>query len=192
MTHDQGTANAPPVTLERRNHLLLIGLNRPHKRNAFTFEMLRALATIKGYYDYGIFQPIQIASIIALRQCERAVAEQVQRYQRRRDVVVEGLRRVGWEVQPPRGGMFVWARVPEKHLAGEGTIEFSLRLVERAEVVVAPGRAFGERGEGYVRVALVENEKRLRQAIRQIDRALNRPGKAPSRRRRQGGREIRS
>ena len=140
-------------------------------------EMVRTLATIKGYYDYGIFQPIQIASIIAMRHCEQAVVEQARRYQRRRDVVVEGLRRVGWEVEPPRGSMFVWAKVPEKHLAGEGTIEFSLRLVERAEVVVAPGRAFGECGEGYVRVALVENEKRLRQAIRQIDRALNRPGK---------------
>jgi len=136
-------------------------------------EMIRALKTIKGYYDYGIFQPIQIASIIAMRHCDYAVAEQAQRYRRRRDVVVDGLRRVGWEVELPRAGMFVWARVPAEHLAGQGTIDFSLRLMGDAEVVVAPGRAFGEQGEGYVRVALVENEQRLRQAIRQIDQALN-------------------
>jgi len=143
-------------------------------------EMIRALVTIKGYYDYGIFQPIQIAGIIALRHCDGAVAAQAETYRRRRDVVVDGLRRVGWEVEPPRAGMFVWARVPEKHLAGQGTIDFSLRLLEQAEVAVAPGRAFGENGEGCVRIALVENELRLKQAIRQIGRALNKPAKAPS------------
>jgi alanine-synthesizing transaminase len=143
-------------------------------------EMIRALATIKGYYDYGIFQPIQIASIIALRHGDEAVAEQAERYQSRRDTVVAGLRRLGWEVEPPRGGMFVWARVSDEHLAGEGTIDFSLRLLEEAEVAVAPGRAFGEKGEGYVRIALVENELRLKQAIRQIDGALNKGVKAPS------------
>ena len=150
-------------------------------------EMIRALKTIKGYYDYGIFQPIQIASIIAMRQCDYAVAEQAQRYQRRRDVVVEGLRRVGWEVASPRGGMFVWARVREEHLAGQGTIDFSLRLMDDAKVVVSPGRAFGEQGEGFVRVALVENEKRLRQAIRQIDQALNKGIKTATSRRKRGG-----
>ncbi len=143
-------------------------------------EMLRALATIKGYYDYGIFAPIQIASIIAMRHCEDDVARQAEAYRKRRDVVVEGLRRVGWDVQSPRGSMFVWAKVTEKHLAGAGTIDFCLRLMEEAEVVLSPGRAFGENGEGFVRIALVENELRLKQAIRQMDRALNKGIKAPS------------
>ncbi len=143
-------------------------------------EMIRALATIKGYYDYGVFQAIQIASIIAMRQCNGDVAKQSKIYQSRRDVVVRGLRRIGWEVESPRASMFVWAKVAPEHLAGQGTIDFSLRLMEDAEVSVAPGRAFGENGEGYVRIALVENEHRLKQAIRQMDRALNKGIKAPS------------
>ncbi len=143
-------------------------------------EMIRALATIKGYYDYGIFTPIQVAGILALQSGEEAVVDQAQTYQQRRDVVVAGLRRVGWEVESPRAGMFVWARVPEKHLNGQGTIDFAMRLMTDAEVAIAPGRAFGENGEGYVRIALVENELRLKQAIRQIDRALNKGAKAPS------------
>lgn len=143
-------------------------------------EMLRALATIKGYYDYGIFTPIQIASIIAMRHCDADVARQAKIYQDRRDVVVAGLRRLGWQVDSPRGGMFVWARVSEAHLAGQGTIDFTMRLMEEAEVSISPGRAFGENGEGYVRVALVENELRLKQAFRQMDRALNKGIKAPS------------
>jgi alanine-synthesizing transaminase len=142
-------------------------------------EMIRALGTIKGYYDYGIFQAIQIASIIAMRHCDEDVARQAEIYQRR-DLVVDGLRRIGWQVDPPRGSMFVWAKVSPDHLAGQGSIDFCLRLMEEAEVAVAPGRAFGELGEGYVRIALVENEQRLRQAIRQMDRALNRGLVAPS------------
>jgi len=136
-------------------------------------EMLRALATIKGYYDYGIFTAIQVAAIIAMRECEDDTVAQANVYQQRRDAVVSGLRKAGWEVDSPRGSMFVWAKVPDKHLAGQGSIDFALRLMEDAEVAVAPGRAFGEKGEGYVRIALVENEMRLKQAIRQIDRALN-------------------
>ncbi len=143
-------------------------------------EMIRALATIKGYYDYGIFTAIQIASIIAMRKCEPDVAEQSVVYQGRRDAVVSGLRRAGWEVAAPRASMFVWAKVAEEHLAGQGSIEFTMRLLEEAEVAVAPGRAFGENGEGFVRVALVENEHRLRQAMRQINRALNKGITAPS------------
>jgi alanine-synthesizing transaminase len=143
-------------------------------------EMIRALGTIKGYYDYGMFQAIQIASIIAMRECEQDIDAQNALYQKRRDVVVDGLRRVGWDVPSPRGTMFVWAKVSDKHLAGQGTIDFSLRLIEDAEVVLSPGRAFGEQGEGYVRIALVENEQRLKQAIRQIDRALNKGITAPS------------
>jgi len=142
-------------------------------------EMIRALATIKGYYDYGIFQAVQIAGIIAMRHGDEAAAAQARTYARRRDVVVAGLRRLGWRADPPRGGMFVWARVSDEHLAGQGSIDFALRLIEEAEVAVAPGRAFGEGGEGCVRVALVENAQRLKQAIRQIDRALNRGVKSP-------------
>ncbi len=137
-------------------------------------ELIEALATIKGYYDYGIFQPIQIASIIAMRQCQSDVKKQARVYQSRRDVVCQGVARIGWEVTPPRAGMFVWARVPDKHLAGQGTIDFAMRMMDQAEVALAPGRAFGENGEGYVRIALVENEQRLRQAIRQLGRVLNR------------------
>lgn len=143
-------------------------------------EMIRAMATIKGYYDYGIFQAIQIASIIAMRECEDDVARQATVYQERRDVIVDGLHRLGWEVDSPRGTMFVWAKVAEEHLAGQGSIEFVMRMMEEAEVALSPGRGFGENGEGYVRIALVENEQRMRQAIRQIDRAINKGIKAPS------------
>ncbi len=146
-------------------------------------EMVKALATIKGYYDYGIFAPVQIAGIIAMRNCEKDVTHKSTIYQARRDVVVSGLRKMGWDVESPRASMFVWAKVSEEHLAGQGTIDFSMRLLEEAEVAVAPGRAFGEMGEKYVRIALVENEQRLKQAIRNMDRALNKGIKAPTARR---------
>jgi alanine-synthesizing transaminase len=133
-------------------------------------DMIDYLATIKGYYDYGIFQAIQIAGIIAMRHCDEDIAAQNQRYQSRRDVACDGLARIGWEVQKPRAGMFVWAKVPEEHLQGKGSIDFAMELMEYAEVAVAPGRGFGENGEGYLRLALVENEQRIRQAIRNIGR----------------------
>ncbi|MCD6392389.1 MAG: aminotransferase class I/II-fold pyridoxal phosphate-dependent enzyme [Planctomycetes bacterium] len=133
-------------------------------------DMLGALATIKGYYDYGVFQPIQIASIIAMRECEKDITEQNAKYQLRRDVVCEGLRRIGWEVETPRASMFIWTKVAEEHLAGKGTIDYAMDLMDGANVAIAPGRAFGENGEGYMRIALVENENRLRQAIRNISR----------------------
>src|SRR5262245_1370369 len=135
-------------------------------------EMTRALATIKGYYDYGIFQAIQIAGIVALRQGEAPVQKQAQEYQRRRDVLVDGLRRIGWEVQSPKATMFVWARYPEEWRQRMGSIDFAMKLLEEAEVAVSPGRGFGEAGEGYLRLALVENEHRLKQAVRQIGRCL--------------------
>jgi len=135
-------------------------------------EMLDALATVKGYYDYGIFQPIQIASIIAMRHCEDEIREQNAKYQSRRDVVCEGLKRLGWQTKVPRASMFVWTRVPEEHSNGKGSIDFSMELLEKANVVIAPGRAFGENGEHYMRISLVENENRLRQAIRNIGRYL--------------------
>jgi alanine-synthesizing transaminase len=135
-------------------------------------EMVRALATIKGYYDYGIFQPIQIAGIVAMRLGEEAVERQSQEYQRRRDVLVNGLRRIGWEVESPKATMFVWAKYPAEWREKMGSIDFSMKLLEEAEVAVSPGRGFGELGEGYLRLALVENEHRLRQAVRQIGRCL--------------------
>lgn len=135
-------------------------------------EMVRALATIKGYYDYGIFAPIQIAGIIALRHGEELVEKQAAEYQMRRDVLVEGLQRIGWDVTPPKASMFVWAKYPSEWREKMGSIDFSMKLLEEAEVAVSPGRGFGEAGEGYLRLALVENEQRLRQAVRQIGRAL--------------------
>jgi alanine-synthesizing transaminase len=135
-------------------------------------QMIRALATIKGYYDYGIFQPIQIAGILALRHCDELVDRQAGEYQKRRDVLVDGLRRIGWEAEKPRASMFVWARYPQEWRDRLGSIDFSLKLLDEAEVAVSPGRGFGDAGEGYLRLALVENEHRLRQAVRQISRCL--------------------
>ncbi|HBG27165.1 MAG TPA: aminotransferase [Phycisphaerales bacterium] len=131
-------------------------------------QMVEALATIKGYYDYGIFQAAQIAGIIAMRHCENDVVEQNKKYQQRRDVVCDCITKLGWQVEKPRASMFVWAKIAEEHLKGKGTIDFAMDLVENANVVVSPGRAFGENGENYVRIALVENENRLRQAFRNI------------------------
>jgi alanine-synthesizing transaminase len=135
-------------------------------------EMVRALATIKGYYDYGIFQAVQVAGIVALRHGDEQVKKQAQEYQRRRDVLVEGLERIGWEVRPPKATMFVWARYPEEWRKKMDSIEFSMKLLEEAEVAVSPGGGFGPLGEGYLRLALVENEQRLRQAVRGIARCL--------------------
>jgi alanine-synthesizing transaminase len=135
-------------------------------------DMIDYLATIKGYYDYGIFQAVQIAGIIAMRHCDQEIIAQNKKYQSRRDVLCDGLTRIGWEVPKPRGSMFVWAKIPKEHLKGKGTIDYALDLMEYAEVAVAPGRAFGENGEDYVRIALVENEQRLRQAVRNISRFI--------------------
>ncbi len=140
--------------------------------------MLDALKAIKGYYDYGIFQAVQIAAIVALRHGEDGRLAQVAEYQIRRDVMVEGLRRLGWEVATPRAGMFVWAAIPEPWRSRMGSIDFAMKLLEEAEVAVSPGRGFGEAGEGFLRLALIENEQRLRQAVRQVGRVL-RPDKAP-------------
>jgi len=133
-------------------------------------DMINYLATIKGYYDYGIFQAVQIAGIIAMRHCAKDIIEQNKKYQSRRDVLCNGLNRIGWNAPKPRAGMFVWAKIPKEHLKGKSTLEYSMDLIEYAEVAVAAGGAFGENGEGYVRIALVENEQRLRQAVRNISR----------------------
>jgi len=136
--------------------------------------MVKALATIKGYYDYGIFQAVQIAAIIAMREGDKHVEEQARKYEARRDVLVRGLRKLGWQVDSPRATMFVWAKVNPEHLARfhGSTNEFCLAMVDEAEVAMTPGAAFGDLGEGYVRLALVENEHRLRQALKQLQRAL--------------------
>jgi alanine-synthesizing transaminase len=135
-------------------------------------DMLNALKAIKGYYDYGIFQAVQIAAIVALRHGEPGRLAQVAEYRQRRDVLVDGLNRLGWEVERPRAGMFVWAPIPAPWRSKMGSIDFAMKLLEEAEVAVSPGRGFGEAGEGYLRLALVENEQRLRQAVRQIGRCL--------------------
>jgi alanine-synthesizing transaminase len=130
-----------------------------------------ALTRLKSYLDYGIFQPIQIAAIIALNSEQSCVTEIREIYRSRRDVLVDGLNRIGWEIDKPRGTMFVWAKIPEKFLP-MGSLEFSKFLIREAKVAVSPGRGFGEYGDEYVRFALVENEERTRQAIRGIRRAF--------------------
>ncbi|MGH6942956.1 MAG: LL-diaminopimelate aminotransferase [Geminicoccaceae bacterium] len=135
--------------------------------------LIAALARIKSYLDYGAFTPIQVAATTALNACEDAVEEIRTRYRERRDVLVEGLAAAGWPVPSPPATMFVWAPIPEplRHL---GSLEFTKLLLEQAEVAVAPGIGFGEYGEGHVRMALVENRQRIRQAVRNIRAFLGR------------------
>ena len=128
-------------------------------------RIIHALARIKSYLDYGVFQPIQIAGIIALEGDQRSVREIVEEYRKRRDVLVDGLSQQGWSVPKPKGTMFVWAPIPESFRA-MGSLEFAKLLIQEAKVAVSPGIGFGEYGEGYVRFALVENEQRIRQALR--------------------------
>ncbi len=135
-------------------------------------KMIDGLAKIKGYYDYGIFSAIQVAGIVAMRDCDDNISEQVAVYQKRRDVLCDGLRRMGWEVEAPKAGMFVWVKIPEPY-AKMGSIQFSVEMMNRANVAVAAGAGFGEEGDGYLRLALVENENRIRQALKQMRRALN-------------------
>jgi alanine-synthesizing transaminase len=130
-------------------------------------KMINALARIKSYLDYGVFQPIQIASIIALRECEEDTRKICSTYQRRRDVLVTGLKRAGWPVEKPRGSMFLWAPIPER-FKPLGSLEFAKLLMEKALVAVSPGIGFGPMGEGHVRFALIENDQRIRQACRAI------------------------
>jgi len=134
-------------------------------------KMIAALARIKSYLDYGMFQPIQIASIVALRECEADTRKICAVYQKRRDALVAGLKRAGWPVEKPRGTMFLWAPLPERY-RGTGSLEFSKLLLEKALVAVSPGIGFGPLGEGHVRFALVENEQRIRQATRAIGQFL--------------------
>lgn len=134
-------------------------------------KMISALSRIKSYLDYGVFQPIQIASIIALRECDEDTRKICSVYQKRRDVLIQGLCRAGWTVEPPRGSMFVWAPIPERYRS-LGSLEFAKLLLQKALVAVSPGIGFGPHGEGFVRFALVENKSRIRQATRSIKQFL--------------------
>lgn len=135
-------------------------------------QAVYALTRLKSYLDYGMFQPIQIAGIIALRDCDEYVPEIAEVYRKRRDVLIKGLNSAGWNVPSPKGTMFVWAKIPQNFVK-LGSLEFAKQLITRAGVAVSPGNGFGESGEGYVRFALVENEQRIAQAVRGIKAFLN-------------------
>lgn len=135
-------------------------------------ELVNALTRIKSYLDYGIFQPIQIASTVALNGPSDCVHEICETYRKRRDTLIEGLNRVGWEVPAPKATMFVWARIPEE-FRKMGSVDFSKLLLNEAQLAVSPGLGFGSYGDEYVRFALIENEHRTKQAIRGIRKALS-------------------
>jgi alanine-synthesizing transaminase len=130
-------------------------------------DLVHALARIKSYHDYGTFTPIQVAAIVALDGPQECVEEIRVKYQKRRDVTVKGLHEAGWMVENPKASMYVWARIPQ-HYAGMGSLEFSKKLLAEAKIAVSPGIGFGDYGDDHVRFALIENEHRLRQAIRGV------------------------
>lgn len=130
-------------------------------------EIVAALRRIKSYLDYGIFQPIQIASIIALNGSQDCVEEIRLTYKERRDTLIDGLKWVGWDIEKPKGTMFVWGKIPDQFL-NMGSVEFSKFLIKEAKVAVSPGLGFGEYGDEYVRFALIENKMRINQAVRGI------------------------
>jgi alanine-synthesizing transaminase len=134
-------------------------------------EVVGALRRIKSYLDYGIFQPIQIAAIIALNGPQECVKEICDTYKTRRDALISGLQRVGWEIESPKATMFVWGRIPDKYIE-MGSVEFTKMLINKAGVAVSPGLGFGEYGDEYVRFALIENNMRINQAIRGIRKVL--------------------
>jgi alanine-synthesizing transaminase len=138
-------------------------------------ECVAALAKLKSYLDYGTFQPIQIASIVAMNEAPDYPLEVNEIYKGRRDALIDGLARGGWEIEKPKGTMFVWAPVPEPYQE-LGSLEFAKMLVREAKVAVSPGMGFGPGGEGFVRFALVENEQRIGQAVRGIKKALTKLG----------------
>ena len=134
-------------------------------------KLVGALARLKSYFDYGTFTPIQVASIAALEGPQECVTEICEIYRKRRDVLIEGMNRVGWPVLSPKATMFVWAQIPEQ-FRSLGSLEFSKLLLNEAKVAVSPGIGFGEHGDGHVRLALIENEERTRQALRGIRQML--------------------
>jgi alanine-synthesizing transaminase len=138
-------------------------------------DLVHALARIKSYHDYGTFTPIQVASIVALEGPQDCVEQIRGNYERRRDVMVRGLHDLGWRVELPKASMYVWAKIPEFY-AGLGSLEFTRRLLEGARIAVAPGVGFGEHGDDHVRIALIENEHRLRQALRGVREMFKKDG----------------
>lgn len=134
-------------------------------------ETVAALKRIKSYLDYGIFQPIQIASIIALNGPQKCVKQICETYKNRRDALINGLDRVGWQIPSPKATMFVWAKIPDQYIK-MGSVEFSKMLIRKAKVAVSPGIGFGEYGDEYVRFALIENNMRINQAVRGIKKIL--------------------
>jgi alanine-synthesizing transaminase len=134
-------------------------------------RIIAALGRVKSYLDYGAFMPIQVAATAALNGPDDCVKDMRETYRRRRDVLVESFGRAGWDIPPPKASMFAWSPIPDPFKT-MGSVEFSKLLVERAEVAVSPGTGFGERGEGFIRIALVENEQRIRQAARNVRRFL--------------------
>ncbi|WP_322999520.1 alanine transaminase [Castellaniella sp.] len=138
-------------------------------------ELVNALARIKSYHDYGTFTPIQVAAIAALEGPQDCVAEVVEQYRRRRDVLAKGLHEAGWMVDVPKASMYIWAHIPEPYRA-QGSLEFSKRLLAEAKVAVSPGVGFGDYGDEYVRFALIENEQRTRQAVRGIKDMFRKDG----------------
>lgn len=138
-------------------------------------ELVNALARIKSYHDYGSFTPIQVASIVALEGPQDCVEEIRLNYQRRRDVMVKGLHDIGWRVENPKASMYVWAQIPD-YYAAMGSIEFTKRLMDQAKIAVSPGIGFGDHGDDHVRIALIENENRLRQALRGVREMFRKDG----------------
>ncbi|WP_353191217.1 alanine transaminase [Pandoraea pnomenusa] len=138
-------------------------------------ELVAALARIKSYHDYGTFTPVQVAAIAALEGDQQCVEEIREQYQRRRDVLYKGLTEAGWAVDLPRASMYIWARIPEPYRA-LGSLEFAKKLLAQAKVSVSPGIGFGEYGDEYVRFALIENESRIRQAVRGIKHMFREDG----------------
>lgn len=134
-------------------------------------KIIEALQKIKGWIDYGIYTPIQVAATIALNKCDDDVVKIRKTYEKRMEVMIESFKKAGWELQKPQASMFIWAKIPEQcsHL---GSLEFAKRLLVEAKIAVSPGAGFGKAGEGYVRIALIENEKRIRQAAKNLKKFL--------------------
>lgn len=134
-------------------------------------KIIEALQKIKGWIDYGIYTPIQVAATIALNKCDDDVTKIRKTYEKRMEVMIESFKKAGWELQKPQASMFIWAKIPEQcsHL---GSLEFAKRLLVEAKIAVSPGAGFGKAGEGYVRIALIENEKRIRQAAKNLKKFL--------------------
>ena len=138
-------------------------------------EMVAALAKLKSYLDYGMFQPIQIAATVAMNEAPEHPAEVCKVYESRRDTLCDGLDRMGWHIEKPKGTMFVWVRIPEPYREMT-SLEFATMCVQEAKVAMSPGSGFGPGGEGFVRFALVENDHRINQAVRGLRKALTKLG----------------